>query len=224
MSISKVTPIGRASFPNLSRPDQFNKYSLSILFPKSDPKVTEFVKWLHEAVVKEAMGVAGEAGVNDALANFTNFKDGDVAESFKTHRPEYEGHYILNVSRKTEFGKPCLVNRDKQPIDADEIYAGCNVLAYIDVFGYKYGTKKGVSMGFQHVMKTGENTPFASSGIRVDDAFSSLDIPVDSEEGEEIPTPEAPKSNAPKANGFKFGATATSKPKSKAPVNPFSGV
>jgi len=179
MSKSIVTPVGRASFPNLSKPDQFNKYSLSLLLPKSDPKVIEFVKWLKNAVAEEALAVAGEAGKAAAIAMFTNFKDGDDVASFKTYRAEYAGHYILNISRKTEFGKPCVVNRDKQPIDPSEVYAGCNVLAYIDVFGYKYGTKKSVSVGVQHIMKTGENTPFSSTGVKVDDAFADLDIPAE---------------------------------------------
>ena len=195
MSISKATPIGRASFPNLTKPDQYNKYSLSMLFPKSDPKVMEFAKWLKDAVTKEAIGVAGETGLPAAMANFTNFKDGDDVGAFKTYRAEYAGHFILNVSRKTEFGKVCVVNRNKQPIDPSEIYAGCNVLAFIDVFGYKYGTKKSVSIGVQHVMKTGENTPFASTGVKVDDAFAGLDIPA---EGEVVQTgaPAAPAAPA----------------------------
>ncbi len=181
MSMSKVTPIGRASFPNLSKPDQYNKYSISLLLPKSDPKVMEFARWLKEAVTKEALGVAGQAGLAQAMSYFTNFKDGDDVNAFKTYRGEYAGHFVLNVSRKTEYGKPCVVNRNKQPIEPSEVYAGCNVLAYIDVFGYKYGTKKSVSVGVQHIMKTGENTPFSSSGVKVDDAFAGLDIP---DEGE----------------------------------------
>jgi hypothetical protein len=218
MSISKVTPVGRASFPNLSKPDQYNKYSLSMLFPKSDPKVMTFVKELKEAVNTEAVGVAGQAGLAAALANFTNFKDGDDVGAFKTYRAEYAGHYILNVSRKTEFGKVCTVNRDKQPIDPSEIYAGCNVLAYIDVFGYKYGSKKSVSVGVQHVMKTGENTPFASTGVKVDDAFSDLDLPAEG-------TGAAPPVATPPA------ATGTEPPQAAAPAtagtpvkDPFAGV
>lgn len=177
MSRSIATPVGRASFPNLSKPDQYNKYSMLILFPKSDPKVMEFARWLKEAVTQEAIGVAGQAGLAQALTDFTNFKDGDNTAAFKTYRGEYAGHFVLNMGRKTEYGKVCIVNRNKQPIDASEVYAGCNVLVYIDVFGYKYGSKKSVSIGFQHVMKTGENTPFASTGVKVDDAFAGLDIP-----------------------------------------------
>jgi hypothetical protein len=208
--MSKVTPIGRASFPNLSKPDQYNKYSISLLFPKSDPKVMEFARWLKEAVTKEALGVAGEAGLAQAMANFTNFKDGDDVGAFKTYRGEYANHFILNVSRKTEYGKPCVVNRNKQPIEPSEVYAGCNVLAYIDVFGYKYGTKRSVSVGVQHIMKTGENTPFASTGVKVDDAFAGLDIPDEGEVQQNTMAAEAPP------------APATPKPAPK--VNPFAGV
>ena len=218
MSISKVTPIGRASFPNLGKPDQYNKYSISILLPKSDPKVMLFAKELKEAVNKEALGVAGEAGLASALANFTNFKNGDDVSAFKTYRGEYAGHFVLNVSRKTEYGKPCVVNRNKQPIEPSEVYAGCNVLAYIDVFGYKYGTKKSVSIGVQHIMKTGENTPFASTGVKVDDAFASLDIPDEGEVQQDTMAAAAPAATvAPVA----AATPAAAKP---AVADPFAGV
>ncbi len=212
MSKSMVTPIGRASFPNLNKPDQYNKYSLSILLPKSDPKVMDFARWLKQAVTEEALGVAGQPGLAQALANFTNFKDGDSVSAFKTYRGEYAGHFVLNVSRKTEYGKPCVVNRNKQPIDPSEVYAGCNILAYIDVFGYKFGAKKGASIGFQHVMKTGENTPFASTGVKVDDAFASLDIPDEGEVQQGAMAAQVP------------ATPVDPKPATPAAVNPFSGV
>ena len=215
MGKSRVTPIGRASFPNLSKPDQYNKYSMLILMPKSDPAVMGFAKWLKEAVTQEAVGVAGQPGLAQAMANFTNFKDGDNVAAFKTYRQEYAGHFVMNMSRKTEYGKPCVVNRNKQPIDPSEIYAGCNVLAFIDVFGYKFGAKRGVSIGFQHVMKTGENTPFASTGVKVDDAFASLDIPDEGEVQQDIMAQQVPPTTG--AAPAKAAAPATS-------VNPFAGV
>ena len=184
MSKSITTPIGRVSFPNLVKPQQYMpeskpKYSLALLLPKNDPKVPEFLKWLKEAVTAEATAVAGAKNIQAAMSNFTNLKDGDNVSLFKTYRSEYAGHYILNMSRNAEYNKPRTVNRDKQDIDPSEIYAGCNARAYIDVFGYTAGPKKGVTVGVQHVQKTGENTPFTSTGVPVNDAFSELDLPAE---------------------------------------------
>jgi len=211
MSMSKVTPVGRASFPKLATVDQYGKYGIAILLPKSDPKVTEFAKWLKDAVTKEAIAAAGEAGLAAAMREFGAFKDGDDVSAFKTYRAEYAGHYVLNTTRKADFGKPCCVNRNKQPIDPSEIYPGCNVLAYIDVFGYKFGSKKSVSIGVQHIMKTGENTPFSSTGVKVDDAFANLDIP---DEGEVQQDQMAEEAVVPPATG----------PATPPAANPFAGV
>lgn len=179
MSQSKVTPVGRASFPHLDTPNTFGKYAITILLPKSDPKVKSFVAWLGEAVHSEALAIAGEKGMQSAMTDFLAFKDGDNTELFKTPRAEYAGHWVLSASRKQEHGKPTTVNRHRKSIDPTEIYSGCDVLAYIDVFGYKYGTKKSVSIGVQHIMKVGDNTPFASGGMTADMAFSDIEIPAE---------------------------------------------
>lgn len=222
MSKSIVTPVGRASFPKLATVDQYGKYGVAILLLKTDPEVVEFVKWLKQAVIDEATAVAGAAGLATAMGEFGAFKDGDEVGAFKTYRAEYAGHWVLNTNRKADFGKPCCVNRSKQPIEPSEIYAGCDILAYIDVYGYKFGAKKSVSIGIQHVMKTGENTPFASAGVAVDDAFANLNIPDEAEvqqntmaavaTGAAPATPTAPATPVP---------TGVAKP---AIANPFAGV
>lgn len=177
MGQSIATPIGRASFPALGKPSKYDRYQLTILLPKNGPKVAEFVAWLGQAVQSEARTIAGDAGFAQAMSLFEAFKDGDVKASFKTWRNEYAGHWVLSLSRKAEFGKPCVVNRHRQNIEPLEVYAGCNVLAYIDVYGYDFKGKKSVTIGFQHVMKTGENTKFANSGIEMEQAFENLDLP-----------------------------------------------
>lgn len=215
MAKSIVTPIGRASFPHLDKPGIYGKYTLTLLLPKNDPKVTEFVKWLGNTVKEEALVVAGQAGLPQAMQYFEAFKDGDKTASFKTYRAEYAGHWVLTMGRKQEFGKPCVVNRHRQPIDATEVYAGCNAVAFIDVFGYKYGAKKSVAIGFQHVMKVSDNTKFAATGLDADKAFSDLDLPADDvADG----VGESPFENKPVAN-----IQAKTQLSQEGPSNPFAG-
>jgi len=177
MSHSKVTPVCRASFPHLDKPNMFGNYAITLLLPKSNPKVKEFTQWLKDAVKTEAISVAGEKGLSKAMEYFTAFKDGDKVESFKTYHSEYAGHWVITAGRKWQLGKPCVVNRQKQPIDPSEIYAGANVVAYIDVYGYNFNGKKSVSIGVQHVMKAGDNEPFVSTGVPVENAFDDIDLP-----------------------------------------------
>lgn len=213
MSVSKVTPIGRASFPHLDKPNTFNKYALCLLLPKSDPKVKEFVTWLRDAVSREALNIAGAQGVQTAMTHFCSFKDGDNTAAFTSPRTEYAGCWVLNLTRAAALGKPCIVDRNRQPIDPSSIYAGCNVIAYIDVFGYKYGPKKSVSIGFQHVMKVSDNAPFSGSGIDVDNAFANLDIPEVSDDAGSFGVPEQPTQ-----------PTVQTPRSFSTPVDPFMGV
>jgi hypothetical protein len=184
MGVLLTTSFGRISFPKLVKaskymPDSKSKFSVALLLPKADPKLLEFLGKLKEAVNTEAQSVGGANGKAAALSNFTNLKDGDDPSRFKTYRGEYAGHYVLNMSRNEEQGKPRTVNRDRMDIDPSELYAGCNGRASISVFGYTAGPKKGVSISFDSVQKSGENTPFSSTGRPVEDAFSSLDLPAE---------------------------------------------
>jgi hypothetical protein len=108
-----------------------------------------------------------------------------------------------------------VVNRNRQPIDPSEIYPGCDCIAFIDVYGYTFGAKKGVAIGFQHVMKVADNDPFASSGRSAEDAFSTLELPP-----EKTQVPENPFGNQvemPKAAPAKTQPVPTA-------VDPFGGM
>lgn len=219
MSRSKITPVGRASFPHLDKPNMFDKYALAILLPKDGKDVPEFVAWLKEAVDAEAKAQAGEKGYVAAMRYFVAFKDGDDPDSFKTYREEYAGCWVLNLGRASKFGKPTCVNRNKQPIDPSEIYAGCDVIAYIDVFGYTFKHKKSVSIGFQHVMKVADNEPFSGGGVDVESAFDDIDLPE-----EEAPTAPDNPFGASAESGSSDEVPNSSKPQPNVNSNPFGGM
>lgn len=209
MGRSFVTPIGRASFPHLDVPNKYSRYSITLLLDKSAPGVREAISEIYNAMVEEAKAQSADKAAQ-LVAECQALKDGDNVASFKTYRQEYANNFVLNLSRKSEFGKPCIVNRNKQPINAGEIYAGCDIIAYIDVYGYNWQGKKGVSIGFQHIMKVRDNTPIASTGVSVDRAFDDIDIPDDG------PTQQPPVAN-PFGGGGQIGASTAHK------VDPFGG-
>jgi len=181
MSQHTTTPVGRLSFPHLVTPSKYMpdsapRFSFQLFLDKKDPKTIEFVKWVKEAVTAEAKAIGGQTGFAQIISSFTALKDGDNPSLFKTYRPEYQGQYVLNVGRNADLmPQPRFVNREKIDIPAQELYAGCNARASVSVFGYNIGPKKGVSMSFNHIQKTGENTPFSSAPTV--DAFSDLDLP-----------------------------------------------
>jgi len=215
MSQSRRTPVGRASFPNLGKPDRYGKYSVSLLLPKDGKEVPEFIGWLQKAVKEEIIGQAGETGLQEGMTHFSAFKDGDDVGAFKTYRAEYAGHWVLSAGKKSDVGpKPTIVNRHKQPIDPTEVYAGCDIILFIDVYGYTFGHKKSAAIGLQHVLKVNDNEPFTSHGVPVDAAFDDIDLPEENLEGVDSPQTQAPASSAP----------ATQAPAGTSDRNPFAGV
>ncbi len=226
MGRSRVTAIGRASYPHLGTPDGFGMYSMQLLLPKGNAEVEQFVKDLRQDAWDECIASCGQ-GAEKAYGLFTALKDGDDTSQFKTYHGEFANHYILSLRRKADFGKPCVVNTAKQPIDPSEIYAGCDVACFIDIYSYNFSGKKSVSVSLQHVMKVADNTPFVSRGPDPEQAFADMDIPA-GEVGPPIPNAAAqgaigsaqagpPPPNTP-------GGAPVAGTNGPPPTNPFGGV
>lgn len=200
------TPIGRASFPNLSEPDEtYNRYGIQLLLPKDGEGVKEFMASVYNAMLEEAKSLNSQKAqeiVNKQIA----VKDGDKPALFSTYRGEYANHWVMSASRKAKLGKPGVVNRNKQMIDGSEIYPGCDVIVHINVCGYNFKGQLGVTIYLQHVMKVADNERIGGGGIDAELAFDNLDLPEEEE--------------APDTSGF--GADQPEVPKQN--NNPFAGV
>ena len=93
------------------------KYSISLLIPKSD-KVT--IKKI-EAAVEEAIqeGISSKWGGKRPANLKLPLRDGDTERD----TPEYEGCFFLNANSNQ---KPGIVDRDLMEIlDPEEVYSGC---------------------------------------------------------------------------------------------------
>lgn len=186
-----VSPVARASFPNLAEPDsgrEFSddKYKITLLFPKAAD-----LKTLKVAVANAAREEWG-ADV-DLKSLLLPFRDGSEKEDTFYH------DYVYITAKSSR--KPGVINMGKEAINAGDVYGGCFIRANLTPFPYtttvqvekddgKGGTKlvpvekKGISFALNSVQFVRDGEAFGGSAEKdFEDAAVEDYFPKESESG-----------------------------------------
>lgn len=156
----------RLSYANIWTPKGFNgqpeKYSASLIIPKSDTKTVKKIKDAIAAMMKDQENIT-------TWGKATNLhlplRDGDTDRS---DDPAYEGCYFMNASTPKD-GPPRIVDRNKQEIiDHAEVYSGCYAQVVINLYAYNKNGNKGIGAGLSGIRKLADGEPL--SGGMVSDA------------------------------------------------------
>lgn len=170
---SFVTPVGKASFPNLFKPrhNQMSgkdEFSIDILFDKKKTDLSK-IKDLLNKVAKDKWG--------DKMPKFINqpIKDGDGVKpkSGEPYDANYHGHYFITLKNTRQ---PGVVDAQTQPIiNPADIYGGCFVRCSVKAFAYDRSGNKGVSLGLDHVQKVKDGEPFGAARTSAENVFDVID-------------------------------------------------
>ena len=94
------------------------KYSVSVLIPKSDTETVSAINAAIDAAIEEGVAKFGGKKPNKAAIKLP-LRDGDVERDDEA----YKGHYFINANSTTA---PQIVDRQVKPIlDRSEVYSGC---------------------------------------------------------------------------------------------------
>lgn len=165
-----ITGKVRFSYANVWEPKSINggdeKYSVSLIIPKSDIKTVNEIKAAIEAAKQD--GKAKFGGKIPANLKFP-LRDGDI------DRPDdeaYRDSYFVNANSKD---KPQIVDKNVRPIiDQSEVYSGCYGRASISFFAFNTNGNKGIACGLGNLQKMSEGEPL-SGRSRAEDDFTSAD-------------------------------------------------
>lgn len=173
-STKVITENVRFSYANVWEPKSINggdeKYSVSLIIPKSDKTTIKRINAAIEEAKKEGMSkLGGKIPSNLKIP----MRDGDV------DRPDDEAYadsYFINANSNT---KPGIVDRNVQPIlDQSEFYSGCYGRASIIFYAYNANGNKGIACGLQNLQKLEDGEPLGGRS-RAEDDFDA----VESEDG-----------------------------------------
>lgn len=166
-----ITGKCRLSFANVFVPVSINggdeKYSTSILIPKSDKATLKKIKAAVESA--KELGKSKWGGKVPAKLH-TPLRDGD--EEAEDKGEAYAGHYFLNASSKN---KPGIVDRNREEIiDTTEVYSGCYARLSINLYPFDVNGNKGIAAGLNNIQKW-EDGDFLGGRSRAEDDFDELE-------------------------------------------------
>ena len=138
-----VTGKVRLSYEHIWEPASINdsdeKYSVSLIIPKSDTKT---VKDIQNAVEQAKQDGKAKFGGRIPANLKLPLRDGDI------ERPDDEAYkdcYFINCNSKD---KPQIVDKNVQPIlDRNEVYSGCYARVSISLYPFNTNGNKGIACG-----------------------------------------------------------------------------
>ena len=160
-----VTGMVRLSYAHLHEPHSIDgtdqKYSVSLIIPKSDKKT---LKAIQEAV-NEAKENAKHLWGGKVPANLkTPLRDGDE------ERPDDEAYadaYFINANSKR---KPEIVDlKGNKGLGPDEVYSGCYARVSINFYGFNVSGNRGIACGLGNVQKLDDGDPLGGFSRAEDD-------------------------------------------------------
>ena len=156
-------PKTRWSYANVWEPKSINggteKYSVSLIIPKSDTATLDKIHAAIEAAYQEGQAkLKGNGKTVPALAAIkTPLRDGDL------ERPDdeaYKNAYFVNANSPNA---PGIVDADcNRILDRSEVYSGVYGRASITFYAYNANGNKGIAVGLNNLQKISDGEPLGS--------------------------------------------------------------
>ena len=164
--------------PKAMQPGQDEKYSCTILIPKTD---TETKKRIDDAIEQAKKQGADDkwGGVIPPILPIP-IHDGDGARPSDgmPYGDECKGHWVLTASAKVDY-PPDVVDKNLNPIiNQSEIYSGCYARVNITFYPYgggKTGFKKGIGVGLGPIQKLNDGDPLGGGPKSASSVFGVVE-------------------------------------------------
>lgn len=166
-----VTGTVRLSYANVWEPKSINggaeKYSVSLIIPKSDKKTIAAINAAVDAAIDEGLAKFGGKKPNKAAIKLP-LRDGDTERNDEA----YADSYFVNANSQTP---PQIVDQNVNPImDRSEIYSGVYARVSISFYAFNSNGNKGVACGLGNIQKVRDGQPLGNRSSAEDD-FTAIE-------------------------------------------------
>ncbi len=165
-----ITGTVRLSYANVWEPKSINggaeKYSVSLIIPKSDTETIAAINAAVDAAIEEGISKFGGKKPNKAAIKLP-LRDGDVERDDEA----YHNCYFVNANSTTA---PQLVDQQVNPIfDRSEVYSGVYGRVSLSFYAFNSNGNKGVACGLGNIQKVKDGEPLGGRTNAADD-FGTL--------------------------------------------------
>ena len=166
-----VTGVVRLSYANVWEPKSINggaeKYSVSLIIPKSDKKTISEIEKAIDNAIKEGTSKFGGKIPNKAALKLP-LRDGDLERDDEA----YKDSFFVNANSTTA---PQIVNTRVQPIlDRNEVYSGVYARVSVNFYAFNSNGNKGIACGLGNIQKVRDGEPLSGRTNAADD-FTTLE-------------------------------------------------
>ena len=166
-----VTGTVRLSYANVWEPKSINggteKYSVSMLIPKSDKKTIDAINKAVDAAIEEGIAKFGGKKPNKTAIKLP-LRDGDTERDDEA----YANSYFVNANSTTP---PQIVDQNVNPIlNRSEVYSGVYARVSINFYAFNTNGNKGVACGLGNIQKVRDGQPLGNRSSASDD-FTAID-------------------------------------------------
>lgn len=159
--------------PYANQPGQEEKYSVTILLPKSDAEQKAKLDQLIARATAQGKANRWDGVVPPVVPVPVHDGDG-VRQDGSAFGPECKGMWVMTASCKADR-KPDVVDGQLNPIlDGSRIYSGMYANVCINAYPYKYAGKKGIGFGLGPVQKTQDGESLGGNAPTAADVFGVL--------------------------------------------------
>lgn len=166
-----VTGVVRLSYANVWEPKSINdsaeKYSVSLIIPKSDKKTISEIEKAIDNAIKEGASKFGGKIPNKAALKLP-LRDGDLERDDEA----YKDSFFVNANSTTA---PQIVDTRVQPIlDRNEVYSGVYARVSVNFYAFNSNGNKGIACGLGNIQKVRDGEPLSGRTNAADD-FTTLE-------------------------------------------------
>lgn len=168
-----ITGVVRLSYANVWEPKSINggaeKYSVSLIIPKSDTKTIAAIHAAVETAIEEGRGKFGGKIPNKAALKLP-LRDGDI------DRPDDEAYadsYFVNANSTTA---PEIVDKSLNPIlNRSEVYSGVYARVSVNFYAFNSNGNRGIACGLGNIQKVRDGEPLGGKASAADDFASDYE-------------------------------------------------
>lgn len=158
--------------PYAQTPGSKEKYSATILFPKTDTETKQKIDAAIAAATQN--GISAKWGGTAPAVVPNPLHDGDgLRPNGEKFGPECAGCWVLTANANVDH-KPTVVDANLQEIiNPTEIYSGMYGRVSINFFAYAFAGRKGIGCGLGPVQKLRDGDPLGGSTVSAAEAFGT---------------------------------------------------